>query len=36
MGFFDLDDDEKVRIRKCILETKGKKNIKNLTTILTE
>lgn len=25
MGFFDLDDDEKVRIRKCILETKGKK-----------
>lgn len=25
MGFFDLDDDEKVRIRKCILETNGKK-----------
>lgn len=25
MGFFDLDDDEKVRIKKCILETKGKK-----------
>lgn len=25
MGFFDLDDDEKERIKKCILETKGKK-----------
>lgn len=29
MGFFDLDDDEKVRIRKCILETKGKKKYQN-------
>lgn len=29
MGFFDLDDDEKERIKKCILETKGKKKYQN-------
>lgn len=29
MGFFNLDDDEKVRIRYCIKETKNKKKYQN-------